>query len=72
MKCLTTLLREVSIVVIGMTCCIIHQNQNIQCGLHCDGRFLEEMPLKKFMCTEDRALYEGGHVLKSLARDRLS
>jgi hypothetical protein len=46
MKCLTTLLQEVSVVVIGMPCCVIHQNRNVQCGLHCDGRFLEEMPHK--------------------------
>jgi len=56
MKCLTTLLREVSIVVIGMTCFIIHQNQNIQCGLHCDGRFLVEMPHKK-LCVPKVVLF---------------
>ena len=41
MKCLATLLQLVSVVATGMTCCIIHQN--IQCGLQCDGRFLEEV-----------------------------
>jgi hypothetical protein len=47
MKCVTTPLQEVSVVAIGLTCCIINQNQNIRCGLRCDGRFVEEMPHKK-------------------------
>ena len=53
MKCLTALLQEVCVVGIGLTSCIIYQNQNIQCRLLCDGRFIEEVPHKELCVPSD-------------------